>query len=219
MIKKGIFGCDQCGLTLQEHSILGLFNKGHYRIIELGQGEFLLAQAGLKRESRRPDSLKIVLGNIYSDKQLAEIVGGDIDVINPVRTILAEIILEQLNEVCLINVNGLRRGQGRPLAEESWYQPGGKIGHGEVEWLDEGNVFCTNQRIVMPSDRFTFIRLDRKIVAVQAYVDGIAIQRKREAFATYFAGCYAHEAALVAAYVMAKVPAIRPVELEEKHSD
>ncbi|MDH3675562.1 MAG: hypothetical protein OES12_08710, partial [Anaerolineae bacterium] len=128
-------------------------------------------------------------------------------------------ILEQLNEVCLINVNGLRRGHGRPLAEESWYQPRRKIGHDEVEWLDEGNVFCTNQRIVMPSDRFTFIRMDRKIVAVQAYVDGIAIQRKREAFATYFAGSYAHEAALVAAYVMAKVPALRPVELEEKHSD
>jgi hypothetical protein len=61
--------------------------------------------------------------------------------------------------------------------------------------------------------------MDRKIVAVQAYIDGLAIQRKREAFATYFAGCYAHEAALVAAYVMAKVPALRPVELEEKRSD
>ena len=46
-------------------------------------------------------------------------------------------------------------------------------------------------------------------MGVQAFIDGVAIQRKGEDFATYFVGCYAHEAALVAAYVMAKLPALQ----------
>ena len=159
------------------------------------------------------DPLKIVIGNIYEDKQLAEIAAGNIEAINPVRTILAQIILEQLNEECFINVAGLRRGHGKPLSEESWYQPSQKASQQGMEWQDEGNLFCTTNRLVLPSDRFTFIRLDRKVTAVQAYTDGVAIQRKGEEFATYFIGCYPHEAALVAAYVMAKIPKLRPVEL------
>jgi hypothetical protein len=70
-------------------------------------------------------------------------------------------------------------------------------------------LFCTNQRLVFPSDSFTFIRMDRKLVGIQAYNDGVAIQRKGEDYAIYFIGCYAHEAALVAAYVMAKLPALQ----------
>jgi hypothetical protein len=63
----------------------------------------------------------------------------------------------------------------------------------------------------LPSDRFTFIRLDRKVQAVQAYLDGLALQRRGEDYATYFLGGYPHEAALVTAYTMARVPALRPV--------
>ena len=62
---------------------------------------------------------------------------------------------------------------------------------------------------MFPSDRFTFIRFDRKLVGVQAFTNGLALQRQGETFATYFVGSYAHEAALVAAYIMAKVPALK----------
>jgi hypothetical protein len=79
-----------------------------------------------------------------------------------------------------------------------------------MEWKDEGNLFCTDRRLVLPSNQFTFIRLDRKIATVQAFTDGLAVQRKEENFATYFVGCYAHEAALVVAYMLAKIPALRP---------
>lgn len=214
----GIYRCETCGLTLKEHSLLGLFKKGRFIITDFGLGEFTLAQEGLNNVALAPDPLKIVIGNIYEDEQLAEIAGGNIEIINPVRTILAQIILEQLNEECFINVSGLRRGHGKPLSEESWYRPTQKASQQGIEWQDEGNLFCTTHRLVLPSERFTFIRLDRKVTAVQAFTDGIAIQRKGEEFATYFIGCYPHEAALVAAYVMAKIPKLRPSEAIKSES-
>ena len=202
----GIYRCKACGLTLKERSILGLFKKGHFSITDLGQGDFALAQSGLKDVALTLDPLKIVIGNIYEDQQLADIAGGNINIISPVRTVLAQIILQQLNEECFINVSGLRRGHGKPLAEESWYRPTQKALQKGMEWQDEGNLFCTTHRLVLPSDRFTFIRLDRKVTAVQAFTNGMAIQRKGEEFATYFVGCPPHEAALVAAFVMGKLP-------------
>ena len=213
-----IYQCKACGLTLKERSILGLFKKGHFSITDLGQEGFPLAQEGLEGVTLTPDPLKVIIGNIYKDEQLAAIAGGNIDIISPVRTVLAQIILEQLNEECFINVAGLRRGHGKPLTEESWYRPTQKAPRQGIKWQDEGNLFCTTHRLVLPSDRFTFIRLDRKVTAVQAYFDGLAIQRKGEEFATYFIGCYPHEAALVAAYVMAKIPKLRPTELVERKS-
>lgn len=211
----GAYQCKACGLTLRERSILGLFKKGYFSITDFGQGGFTLAKEGLKDVTLMPDPLKIVIGNVYKDEELANIARGNIALISPVRTILAQIILEQLNEECFIYVAGLRRGHGKPLTEESWYQPAEKASQQGIEWQDEGNLFCTTHRLVLPSDRFTFIRLDRKVTAVQAFTDGVAIQRKGEEFATYFIGCYPHEAALVAAYVLAKVSKLPPSELVE----
>lgn len=211
---SGVYSCKECGLTLKEKSILGMFKKGRYGIEKLSEGTYSLVDGQLKNIVLRPDSLKVVIGNIYSDEALTKIAHGNVDVIAPVQTVLAQIILEQLNEVCYINVNDLRRGHGQALSGESSYWPSQKTPRQGMEWQDEGNLFCTNQRIVFPSDQFTFIRLDRKVVNVQAFMDGVAIQRRRESFATYFVGCYSHEAALVAAYVMAKVPALRPNSTE-----
>ncbi|MCB0193875.1 MAG: hypothetical protein KDJ65_18135 [Anaerolineae bacterium] len=208
-LQEGSYICENCGLTIKERAVLGLFKKGRYTIVQLPAGDFSLVEPELSNIVLKPDPLKVVIGNIYSDGQLAEISNGNIDVISPVKTVLAQIILEQLNEVCYINVNGLRRGHGEPLSGESNYVPSQKAPRDGMKWQDEGNLFCTNQRIVLPSNQFTFIRLDRKVVNVQAFKDGFALQRKNEDYATYFLGCYAHEAALVSAYAMAKVPALR----------
>jgi hypothetical protein len=198
-------------LALKERSIFGIFKKGRFGLTALGQGDYSLVEPELDKIVLRADPLKVVISNIYTDQALAEIAGGNVELITPVKTILAQIILEQLNEQCFINVNGVRRGHGQPLSGESNYRPDQKAPSRGMVWQDAGNLFCTTHRLVLPSDQFTFIRLDRKVVAVQAFSDGVAIQRKDEAYATYFAGCYAHEAALVAAYVMARVPALRPV--------
>lgn len=211
--KDGLYRCEQCGLTLKSRSVLGLFHKNHFGVVKLGEGDYSLAWQGLEKLALPPDSLKVVLGNVYPDPHLAEIAAGNLDLIRPVRTVLAQIILEQLKETCYLQVNGLRRGLGRPLPEGGSYLPAGAVARAGLDWQDQGNLFGTGKHLVLPSDRFTFIRLDRKLVGVQAFSDGVAVQRKGEEIATYFLGCQAHEAALVAAFVMGMAPAARrPIE-------
>lgn len=203
------YRCSHCGLTLKERSLLGLFNKRHFAVTDFGQDDYDLARQSLKNVSLLPDPLKIVIGNVYTNSQLAAIASGSVDILRPVRTILAQVILEQLNEDCYIQVNGLRRGHGATLAEGGLYQPEQAVPRDGMTWQDKGNLFCTTHRLVFPSNSFTFIRMDRKIVGVRAFNDGVAVQRKGEDYATYFVGCYPHEAALVAAYVLAKLPALQ----------
>ncbi|MCK6627314.1 MAG: hypothetical protein L6R45_19325 [Anaerolineae bacterium] len=204
------YRCTHCGLMLKERSLLGLFKKGNFAVADFGRGDYSLARQSLKDVTLPPDALKITLGNVYADPQLAAIASGSLDLLRPVRTVLAQVILEQLNEVCHLQVNGLRRGHGQPLPEGGQYQPLQPVPREGMVWQDQGNLFCTNQRLVFPSGSFTFIRMDRKLTGLQAFTDGIGVQRKGEAYATYFVGCYPHEAALVTAYVLAKLPALQP---------
>lgn len=202
---ESVYRCDHCGLALKEQTLLGLFNKGRFGVVNLPEGNYVLAEQSLNSVSLKPDPLKVVLGNVYPDEQLAEIAGGAVDDIRPVRTTLAQIILEQLKETCFLQINGLRRGHGQPLPEGGRYIPTAAAPRQNMDWQDEGNLFCTDQRLVFPSNKFTFMRMGRKLVGVQAFTNGIAVQLKGEEFATYFVGCFAHEAALVVAYIMAKV--------------
>lgn len=205
-----VYRCGRCGLSIKDRSFLKFFNKGRYSVTDFGAGNYTLARQSLSPVALRPDPLKIAIGNVYPDEALAEIAAGDLTRLRPVRTVLAQIILEQLNEECFLQVTELRRGHGRPLADdEAAYLPAASVPRSGMAWQDEGNLFCTTHRLVFPSDRFTFIRLDRKIVGVKAFTDGVAVQRKGEDFATYFVGCYPHEAALVAAYVLAKAPKLQ----------
>ncbi len=206
------YRCPHCGLSLRDASFMKLFNKGRYKIDSLGQGQYSLADQSLLQTALTPDRLKVVLGNLYTDEVLARITTGDIERLRPVRTVLAQIILEQLREECFIHVTELRRGHGQPLPDEANYLPAEPVPRQGMVWQDEGNLFCTTHRLVLPSDQFTFIRLGRKLTAVKAFTDGLAVQRKGEDFATYFVGCYPHEAALVAAYVLAKVPKLRELQ-------
>ena len=205
----GVYRCEHCGLTLKKRSLLGFLKKDHLGITSLGPGDFTLAEQSLAKLSLTPDRLKVVIGNIYSDQQLADIAGGALELIRPVRTILAQIILEQLKETCYIQVNGLRRAHGQALAEGGNYRPTEKVPRQGLDWQDQGNLFGTDKHLVLPSDSFTFIRLDRKLSGVQAFTDGVAVQRQGEDYATYFVGCYPYEAALLAAFVLGKLPALR----------
>jgi hypothetical protein len=204
-----LYHCGHCGLTLKERAVLGVFKRGRYGVSAWGKGDYSLAAQSLKGVTLPPPALQITLGNAYPNAQLAALAGGALTVIRPVRTVLAQIILDQLNETCYLQVNDLRRAYGQPLAEGGIYLPTQAAPRSGLEWQDRGNLFCTDQRLVFPSDRFTFIRFDRKLVGVQAFTNGIALQRQGEAFATYFVGSYAHEAALMAAYIMAKIPVLR----------
>lgn len=206
-----LYRCPTCGLSLKDASFMKLFHKGCYKIESFGSGHYRLAEQGLLNSSLTLDPLKVTIGNVYEDESLARIAAGELELLRPVRTVLAQIILEQLREECFIHVTNLRRGHGSPLADEADYLPAGPVPRQGMAWQDEGNLFGTTHRLVLPSDRFTFIRLDRKLTGVKAFTDGVAVQRKGEDFATYFVGCYPHEAALIAAYVMAKAPKLRKI--------
>src|SRR5688572_29682574 len=98
----GFYRCPQCGLALKERKRLGFFGKGRFVIVDFGSKRSLLAEIGLKEVALSPDAIKIAIGNIYTEAELAEIANGRVDVINPVKMVLAQIILEQLNEECYI---------------------------------------------------------------------------------------------------------------------
>jgi len=203
------YHCDQCGLVIEDRSILGLFKKGQYGVFSLGEGNYPLAESVAKDVSLPPESLKVLIGNIYTNTELAELAAGNLDIIRPVRTVLAQIILEQLREECYLQVIGLRQGRGQPLPAGGGYLPEQPVPRQNLVWQNRGNLFGTTKHLVLPAQKFTFVRLDRKLEAVQAFTNGVAVQRKGEEFATCFVGCQPYEAALVAAYVMAKAPRVR----------
>lgn len=183
-----------------------LFKTGKFEVITLGQPDFFVAEQSLLGVPLTKDRLKIALNNVYTNKQLSALAMGDLTVLRPVQTVLAGIILEQLREECLAQIQGVRRAFGPPLTGDHQYQPQTEIPETDLDWQDEGNLFCTTNRLVMPSNKFTFIRLGRKIATVKAFRNGIGIQLKKDERATYFVGCYAHEAAVVTAYAMGKLP-------------
>lgn len=205
----GVYRCAHCDLTIKKSPLFGLFKKENLTVTGWGSGVYALAQQSLKNVALPADSLKVVIGNVYSDSHLEALAGGQVTILRPVRTVLAHVILEQLNEECFIQINGLRRGHGAPIAAAGAFKPERSAPREGMAWQDQGNLFCTNHRLVFPSNSFTFIRLDRKLVGVQAFTDGLAVQRKGEDYATYFVGCLAHEAAVAAAYVMARLPILQ----------
>ena len=68
---EGVYRCEHCHLTLKERPILGLFKKGRFGVADPGEGDYTLAEQSLPKVALRPDPLMVVLGNIYSDPQLA----------------------------------------------------------------------------------------------------------------------------------------------------
>ncbi|MDM8530481.1 hypothetical protein QUF63_04865 [Anaerolineales bacterium HSG25] len=205
-LQGSLYQCANCELTLKESKRFMVLNAGKYEVIKLGTGSFDVTKQAVQGQSFTPEVLKITLNNIYSDDQLTQLAAGDQSVLRPVTTVLAGIILEQLREECFVEVRGIRRAHGPALTGEHGYQPTAEIPAKDLTWKDEGNLFCTSNRLVMPSNKFTFIRLGRKISVVRAFRNGIAVQLKKEEFATYFIGGLPHEAAVVAAYTIGKLP-------------
>ena len=201
-----LYQCSDCGLILKKSKQFMFLSAGKYEVVKLGTGSSGVAEQAMQGQVFTPELLKITLNNIYSDEQLEQLAAGNQSILRPVTTILAGIILEQLREDCFVEVRGIRRAHGPTLTGEHGYRPIVEIPTKELTWQDEGNLFCTTNRLVMPSNKFTFIRLGRKVSVVRAFRNGIAIQLKKENFATYFVGGLPHEAAVMAAYVIGKLP-------------
>ena len=212
------YTCGNCGLTVQaKKKFLGLKATGTYTVESIGPA-YSIAGSGIIGQDFSPEDLKSFRESVYSDAELTQFAEGDLDKLNPPASTLAQILLEQLREDCYLQINQMRRALGPALEGQAERIPTEKAPRAKLSWQDKGNLFLTNIRLVFPSDSFTFIRMDRKLSGVVAYTDGLAVQRKGEDFATYFMGGGAHQSALAAAYIVGKVPQLRPEKIESSGS-
>jgi hypothetical protein len=208
------YQCNECGLTVKEKKrVLGFGSKGAQFVVQTIGDDFSMARGGIIGHVFSLAELKNFHESVYPDQTLADFAEGNYDALNMPASTLAQILLEQLRETCYIQINDMRRAHGPVLGEGGNRFPEGKTPTKSLTWQDEGNLFLTNIRLVFPSDSFTFIRMDRRLIGLKTYEDGLAVQRKGEDFATYLVGCGAHQASLVAAYIQGKVPTLKQAEV------
>lgn len=204
------YQCKHCTLTVEKkRPFWSLKGKADRYIIRKLSDDYEIAKQGLLNQPFSLDALNKLQESVYDDETLALFAEGAFDKLHMPSSTLAQILLEQLRETCFLQINDMRRAHGPALGEQSSRFPLGAMPSRDLDWQDDGNLFLTDIRLVFPSNTFTFIRLDRKLIGVWTFSDGLAVQRKGEAFATYFAGCKAHQAALATAYIFGKVPPIR----------
>ncbi len=202
------YRCDHCGLTLKLKTVLGFKSKDKYIVQSIGQG-YNIARSGIVGQVFPLVELKNFGENVYTDQQLAAFAKGNFDELQAPSNILTQILLEQLRETVYAQTRNMRRAHGPALEAGGNYIPQGLAPSDNLNWQDKGNLFLTNARLIFPSNSFTFIRMDRKLIGLKTFENGFAVQRKGEDFATYFIGCRAHQAALNGAYIMGRVPALR----------
>lgn len=208
------YQCDTCGLTVKPQQGRWPFKHKEikYLVQSIGPAFHMVSQS-ITGHTFFLEEINDFREGVYSDQTLAEFAEGKLDSLNMPASTLAQILLEQLRETCHIQINDIRRAHGPALEAESNRIPAGRTPANGLDWQDKGNLFLTNIRLVFPSDSFTFIRMDRKLTALKTYENGLALQRKGEAFATYFVGGQAHQMALAAAYIFGKIPQLRRQEV------
>ena len=210
---RQVYQCQTCGLAIKEKKPFPGFGARPARyVVEAIGPDFSLARPGIVGHVFSPAELKNFHENVYSDQTLADFAAGRYEGLNMPASALAQVLVEQLRETCYIQINHLCRAHGPTLTGGGSRFPQGKAPTSGLTWQDQGNLFLTDIRLVFPSDSFTFIRLDRKLVGLKTYQDGLALQRKGEDFATYFVGCGAHQASLAAAYIQGRLPTLRQEE-------
>jgi len=202
------YRCGHCGLTLRPKTFLGFKSKDKYIVQSIGKG-YNIARSGIAGRVFSLAELKNFGESIYTDQQLAAFAAGNFDELRAPSGILTQILLEQLRETVYVQTRNMRRARGPAIEAGGNYIPEGLASAGRLTWRDKGNLFLTNARLIFPSNSFTFIRMDRKLIGLKTFENGFAVQRKGEDFATYFIGCRAHQAALNGAYIMGRLPALR----------
>lgn len=199
--------CEHCGFSVNEKS--KLFSKDtSYQVLALGS-DYNIAAKSIVGKTFTLQDMRLFREHVYSDETLDKFAKGDYEALVKPSSTLASILLEQLRETCYMEVNGFKRALGPTLEAGANFIPQGIAPTTGMDWQDEGNLFLTNARLIFPSNTFTFLRMDRKLIGVRTYENGIALQRKGEDHAMYFVGCKAYQAALIGAYIQGKVPALR----------
>ncbi|OQY27132.1 MAG: hypothetical protein B6243_13350 [Anaerolineaceae bacterium 4572_5.2] len=195
-------------MTLKPKTFLGFKFKDQYIVQSIGQ-DYDIARSGVAGQVVPLSELDNFGESVYTDQQLAVFAQGNFNDLRMPSNTLAQILLEQLSETVYVQTHNMRRAHGPALEAGGNYIPKGLAPSGDLNWQDVGNLFLTNSRLVFPSNKFSFIRMDRKLIGLKTFENGFAIQRKGEDFATYFLDSRAHQAALNGAYIQGRVLALR----------
>lgn len=202
------YRCENCGLGLTQQSILGFKLKDQYRVDGLGDA-YRLAAAGIVGRTFERAALANFGESVYTDATLEAIARGDFEAINLPASTVSQVLLEQMRETCFVQVSNLRRAHGPTLTPGGSRFPEGVASTVDLTIKGEGTLYLTDKRIIFTSSKFTYLRLDGKLTGLKTFENGVAVQRRDEDFATWFVGCGAHQAALIAAYIQGRVPSLR----------
>jgi hypothetical protein len=200
--------CSACGTIFSTFAAYGFIGPTRYRLEVLPKDYGILGSSILGR-ALNEDSMKKLPELAYMDKELAEIAAGRLDVLRPVTDMYNTVFFEQLHENVRLRIKGLQHEAGEALSCGSGFQPQQSTGLGLAQNAARGNLLITDQRLIFTSSTYTFIRLDRKLSAVVAFNNALAIQRQGEKEAIYFIGLRPIEAALSAAIIMGQAPHLR----------
>jgi hypothetical protein len=192
---------------VEQRRWLGVWPREQFFFRAVG-AEYRNAEPDLRAHSFSKTELIELAGSCYSDTDLAAIAAGDLSRLRTPRSTVAQVMFHQSREICYVQVDGLIRAEG-PLLPDGASRVDGPANRRDLNELDRGNLFISDQRLVFPSSTHTTIRIDRKLTGICAFADAVAVQRKSEDKATYFLGLESRNALLVIAYLQGQLDHLR----------
>jgi hypothetical protein len=192
---------------VEQQRWLGIRARNRFIFRTMG-ADFSNLDADLVPRIFTKDQLAGLAGTCYTDADLAAIAAGDLKKLRLPKSTVAQIMFPQTREICYNQVNGLTRGEGPPLPDGVDRTPG-PVDRRNLQTLDQGNLFISDQRFIFPSSTHTTIRIDRKLTAVRTFTNAVALQRKGEDRATYFLGTEPRHASLIVAYLQGQLQHLR----------
>jgi endogenous inhibitor of DNA gyrase (YacG/DUF329 family) len=203
----GTYACPSCGTQVQHKRWLGIRPRNQFLFTTIG-ADYSNLETELLGHPFTKEQLARLAGTCYTDADLAAIAAGDLGRLRLPASTLARIMFPQSHETCYIQVNGLTRAEGPPVPDGVDRIPN-PVDKRNLQVLDKGNLFISDQRLIFPSSTHTTIRIDRKLTAVRTFTDAIAVQRKGEDKATYWLGTEPRHAALIVAYLQGQLQHLR----------
>lgn len=202
-----VYTCSSCGAKVEQSRWLGLWTRNQFLFRTIG-ADYRNVEYDLTRRGFSQAQLAQLAGSCYTDADLEAMAAGDLSHLRLPASTVAQVMFSQTRETCYVQLNGLIRAEGPPLAEgvERVHHPADRTA---LKILDRGNLFISEQRLVFPSNTHTVIRLDRKLTGLCAYSNAIGLQRKGDNTATYFLGLESRDALLATAYLQGRLDHLR----------
>jgi hypothetical protein len=204
---NGWFSCSSCETIVEQGRWFGIWLRERFYFRAVGP-EYRNAEPDLAAHPFSKTELVELAGSCYSDSDLKAIAAGDLSSLRPPPSTVAQLIFPQSREICYLQINGLIRAEG-PLLPDGVCQVDSPMNRRDLNELDKGNLFISDQRLVFPSSTHTNIRIDRKLTGLCAFADAVAIQRRGEDKATYFLGLESRNALLVIACLQGQLDHLR----------